>query len=128
MRLRYISIFITGLWITVSEFFRNELLFKHLWIDHYHSIGLEFTTSPINGILWTVWSFLFAWLLSQWLEKFSTNQTFFYSWLSVFVMMWITAYNLQVFPISLLLTAMPLSLLEVWVALALLNQFSRSRK
>lgn len=121
MKHKYFVIVSAGLWIAVSEFVRNELLFKQLWVDHYHSLGLEFITLPRNGILWIVWSFLFAWLLFQFLRKFSFKDTFVYSWIIAFVMMWITTYNLQVLPLKILFAAVPLSLLEVWIALLILD-------
>jgi hypothetical protein len=57
-----------------------------------------------------------AYLIFKLLEHFSFKLTVFLVWLSAFVMMWITIYNLQVLPIKLLIFAFPLSLLEVAVA------------
>ncbi len=51
------AIALAGMWITLSEFMRNEYMFKQYWIEHYQSLGLTFTTFPVNGILWVVWSF-----------------------------------------------------------------------
>ena len=105
-----------GIWITVSEFLRNEILFKNYWVEHYGSLGLKFATLPINGLLWMVWSFALAFMICKLLEKFSFHETMILAWLSAFVMMWITIYNLQVLPILLLIPAIPLSLVEVIVA------------
>ena len=116
MKKKALSILITGIWITISEFVRNELLFKNYWIDHFNSIGLEFETQPLNGILWMVWSFILAYIISRLIQKFSFKETIFLSWLPAFLMMWITIYNLQTLPLQLLLFAVPLSLLEVFVA------------
>ena len=38
-------------WIGVSEFVRNELLFKFLWTGHYAELGLVFPDGPVNGAL-----------------------------------------------------------------------------
>lgn len=109
-------ILLSGLWITISEFIRNELLFKSYWTNHYQSLHLIFETKPINGMLWMVWSFLLAFFLSKMIVKFSKLEAIGLTWLVAFVMMWITIFNLQVLPITLLLFAIPLSLLEVWIA------------
>ena len=105
-----------GLWITLSEFLRNEFLFKSFWVDHFRSLGLNFVTSPLNGQLWLVWSLMLAYVIFRMLEKFSFKEVLFISWLAAFVMMWITAYNLQVMPLGLLAIDVPLSILEIAVA------------
>jgi hypothetical protein len=104
------------------EFVRNEFLLKHYWTNHFESLGLTFETLPINGMLWTVWSMFLAYMIFKLLQKFSFKETAALSWLTAFVMMWITSYNLQVLPISLLLFAVPLSLLEVAVAVFLIKK------
>lgn len=115
-------ILLAGVWITVSEFIRNEILFKSYWTDHYRALNLTFETKPLNGFLWVVWSMLFAWVLSQLREKYSMQESMAIGWTAAFVMMWITAYNLQVLPIGLLMIAVPLSLLEIFVALRILSK------
>lgn len=117
-----------GLWIVFSEFLRNELLFRGHWVDHFRSLGLEFETTPINGAMWMVWSFLFAFLLFKLEQRFSFFETVWVSWLAGFVLMWIAAYNLLVLPLRLLLFAVPLSLLEVLVAVALIRKMSGRKK
>ncbi len=114
-------ILLAGVWITISEFVRNEVLLKYFWIDHYRALNLTFETKPLNGFLWVVWSMLFAWVLSQLREKFSMRESTALGWVTAFVMMWITAYNLQVLPIGLLMVAVPLSLLEIFVALKIIQ-------
>lgn len=116
MKSSILSIMLAGLWISISEFVRNEFLFKKYWTDHYSSLGLSFETLPINGILWFVWSLLLAFIIFKLLPKFSFIETVILTWLAAFLMMWITAYNLQVLPINLLLFAIPLSIIEILVA------------
>jgi hypothetical protein len=115
------------LWITISEFVRNEFLFKSYWSNHFESLGLSFKTLPINGILWLIWSFGLAFLIFRLLKKFSFKETILLSWITAFVMMWITTYNLQVLPLGLLLFAIPLSLFEVYVAGRIIKYFTRGK-
>ena len=117
-----LPVFLSGIWITFSEFIRNEFLFKSYWVDHYQSLNLKFETLPLNGILWAIWSFILAYVIIQLLQYFSFLRTLLIAWLTAFVMMWITIYNLQVLPLMLLLAAVPLSLLEVVVAELIINK------
>jgi hypothetical protein len=120
-----LPIFIATLWIGFSEFFRNEVIFKNFWIEHYASLGLEFETLPINGGLWLLWSFGLAVMIYVLLQKFDSRQTFLLVWLSGFVLMWITLFNLQVLPLGLLLVAVPLSILEVIVGIWIIQKLSK---
>lgn len=125
MRKTLLSVFAAGIWITLSEFIRNEFLFKSYWQEHYQALGLRFETLPVNGMLWMVWSFLLAYVIYQLLAKFTYIKALLLSWLTVFVMMWLTIYNLQVLPLRLLLFAIPLSLFEIWLAAVIIRQFRR---
>ena len=103
-------------WISISEFVRNQFLLKQYWMDHYKSLGLVFPLEPVNGAVWGIWSVLFAVLIFILAQKFSVVQTAFISWFSAFVMMWVTIGNLMVLPYGILWFAVPLSLLEAFVA------------
>lgn len=118
---------IAGIWITLSEFIRNEFLFKSYWTGHFSSLGLKFETLPINGILWMIWSFALAYLVFKLLQKFSFGETILLAWLSSFVMMWITVYNLQVLPLNLLIFAVPLSLIEIVIAGFIIRKMQKKR-
>lgn len=111
-----LTILVTGIWVNVSEFFRNELLFKSYWTNHYQSLGLTFPSQPINGALWGMWGFVFAGMIFMLSRQFSLLNTVIIGWVMGFVLMWITLWNLSVLPIGLLVYAVPLSLLEVLVA------------
>ncbi len=111
-----LTILVTGIWVNVSEFFRNELLFKSYWTNHYQSLGLTFPSQPINGALWGMWGFVFAGMIYLLSRRFSLLNTVIIGWVMGFVLMWITLWNLSVLPIGLLVYAVPLSLLEVLVA------------
>lgn len=110
-----LAVIITGAWINASEFFRNEMLLKTYWIDHYQSLGMNFPSASINGIMWVVWGFLFAIAIYMISRKFNLLQTTLLSWLMAFVLMWVVTWNLSVLPVSILLYAVPLSLLEAFI-------------
>jgi hypothetical protein len=119
MKLHYrniAAILLTGIWLNVSEFFRNEVLLKSYWVNHYQTLGMKFPSEPLNGMVWVVWGFLYASALFTISRKFSLIQTALLSWLVGFVLMWVVAWNLNVLPMSILVYAVPLSLLEVFVA------------
>lgn len=112
---RFTAIALTGVWVNASEFFRNELLLKSYWLDHYRAMGLVFPSEPQNGMVWMVWGFLFALALFLVSRKFDLLQTALLCWLMTFVLMWLVIGNLHVLPGGLLIYAIPLSLLESFV-------------
>ncbi len=113
---RVAPILAAAAWISVSEFFRNQLVFSRLWIAHYKNLGLTFPFAPINGILWGVWSLVFAAIIYVLAQKFSLWQTTLLAWVAGFVLMWLVIGNLNVLPPKLLIPAVPLSLVEAFVA------------
>ena len=113
---RVAPILAAAAWISVSEFFRNQLVFSRLWIAHYKNLGLKFPFAPINGILWGVWSLVFAAIIYVLAQKFSLWQTTLLAWVAGFVLMWLVIGNLNVLPPKLLIPAVPLSLVEAFVA------------
>jgi hypothetical protein len=117
-----LPIVLAGIWIALSEFLRNEFFFKSAWEEHFAALGLKFETLPLNGVLWAVWSLLLAFFVFELLQKFSFRKTLFFSWLAAFVMMWIALFNLRVFPLNILLAAVPLSLVEVAVAALIIKR------
>ncbi len=127
LRNTILPIIIAGLWISISEFFRNEILFKDLWIEHYNSLGLSFPSKTINGIVWGIWSFLFAAVIYLISEKFSLTMTILISWLTGFVLMWLVIGNLEVLPDQLLIGAAPLSLIEVIIASLIIKKLSKQK-
>ena len=111
-----LPIFAATIWISISEFIRNELLFKSYWINHYQNLGLKFPSDAINGIVWGVWSLCFAITIFILSKKYYLFQTFLFSFFIGFVMMWLVIGNLGVLPYQLLLFAIPLALIESFVA------------
>ena len=121
----FLPIILATIWISISEFVRNEVLFKSYWIQHYKELGLVFPSETINGILWGVWSLLFAIALYIIAKKFSLIHTFLISWFVGFIFMWLVVGNLGVLPFRILWFAVPLSLLEVLVATVIVKKLSK---
>lgn len=111
-----LPIFAATLWISISEFVRNEFIVKSFWINHYNGLGLTFPSDPLNGAVWGIWSLLFAIAIFIFSKKFSLLYTTLLAWFVGFVLMWFVIGNLGVLPYGLLVYAIPLSLLEAFVA------------
>jgi hypothetical protein len=116
MKKTLVAFVLSGLWIGGSEFLRNELLFKNLWVDKYQSLGLIFPSSAINNALWAVWSFVLAGVLLYLVRNVRFIQAVSVTWITTFVMMWIVIGNMNVLPYGILWIAVPWSLVEVAVA------------
>jgi predicted neutral ceramidase superfamily lipid hydrolase len=110
-----IAVILTGIWVNASEFFRNEVLLKTYWIDHYRSLRMTFPSEPLNGMIWVAWGFLFAIAIYLISRKFNLIQTTLISWFMAFVLMWVVTWNLNVLPSAILIYAVPLSLLEAFI-------------
>jgi len=115
-------------WISISEFARNEFLLKSYWTNHYEKLGLIFPSEPINGAMWGVWSLCFAIAIFIIAKKFSLLHTTLLSWFVGFVLMWISSGNMGVLPFGLLVYAVPLSLLEAFLASYIVKKVSESKK
>ena len=118
------TIFLATIWISLSEFVRNEFLVKSYWIEHYQKLGLDFPSAPINGAVWGIWSLLFAISIFIITKKFSLIETTLLSWLVGFVLMWVVIGNLNVLPFGFLIYVIPLSLLEAFVASLIIKKLS----
>jgi hypothetical protein len=114
-------------WILLSEFVRNSLLFHGLWEAHYQSLGLTFPNAPENGAIWAAWSLVFAVLIFILSRRFSIVETFLLAWTMGFVLMWLVIGNLGVLPLGLLWFAVPLSLLEAALASWLVTKIVRPK-
>ena len=111
-----LPVILATIWISLSEFVRNEFLLKSYWTQHYGEMGLTFPAEPINGAVWGIWSLLFAIAIFIISRKFSLMQTTLLSWFTGFVLMWVVIGNLGVLPYGILAVAIPLSLLEAFLA------------
>jgi hypothetical protein len=110
------TIVLAGIWINASEFFRNQVLLLGRWKDHYDSLGLAFPADPKNAAAWVVWGFVFAVVVYAISRRFDLATTTLLGWITAFVMMWLVTWNLDVLPLGILWFAVPLSLLEAFVA------------
>jgi hypothetical protein len=120
-----LPVILATIWISISEFVRNEFLLKSFWTSHYQQLGLSFPSEPINGAVWGIWSLLFAVAVYIIAKKLTLIQTTLFSWFVAFVMMWVVIGNLGVLPYELLLYAIPLSIFETFIAALIIKSFSR---
>ena len=118
------AILIATIWISISEFIRNEFFVKSYWTKHYQSLGLTFPSESINGAVWGIWSLLFAITIYFIAKKFNLIQTTVLSWFAGFVLMWVVIGNLGVLPYGLLVYAIPLSVLEAFIAALIIKKFT----
>lgn len=116
MKRSVISVLAAAGWISISEFVRNEFLLKKYWVDHYQALGHMFPAKPVNGAVWGIWSLVFAIVIYVMASSWSLRKTFIMAWISGFVMMWLVIGNLDVLPMGILPFAIPLSILEAFVA------------
>jgi hypothetical protein len=125
MKKSFLAIFLATIWISISEFFRNEFLLKEYWVSHYDSMGLVFPSEPVNGAVWGIWSLLFAISIFIISRKFNLTQTTFLSWFVGFVLMWFVVGNMGVLPLDILYFAIPLSLLEAFLAAFIIQKITK---
>lgn len=116
MKKAILPILFATIWISISEFVRNTFLVHSFWIEHYQKLGLAFPEKPINGAFWGIWSLCSAIVIFIISRKFTLLQTTFLSWFAGFVMMWLVIGNMGVLPLGILTIAVPLSILETFVA------------
>lgn len=122
-----LPIFTATIWISVSEFARNEFVLKSYWTDHYQSLGLIFPSEPVNGAIWGLWSLCFAIGIYFIAQKFSLIQTTLLAWFVGFVLMWLVTGNMDVLPIGILPFAVPLSILETFLAAFIIKKLVKDR-
>lgn len=120
-------VILATLWISISEFVRNEYLLKSYWIQHYDGLGIPFPSEPINGAMWGILSLAMAILIYLISRKFDLLQTTLIVWLAAFVMMWMVIGNLSVLPYGILPVAIPLSLLEAFLASWIIRKTSSAK-
>jgi len=120
-----LPILFATIWISISEFVRNEFIIKSYWTKHYENLGLVFPSEPINGVIWGLWSLCFAVAIFIIAKKFSLLQTTFLSWFVGFVLMWIVIGNMNVLPYRILFFAVPLSLLEAFLASLIIKKLTK---
>jgi hypothetical protein len=123
-----LTILVTAFWISASEFFRNQILLNNQWISHFNSLGISFPQAAINGMVWGVWSLAYAFLIYLLARRMPFKETIFIAWFAGFVLMWLVIGNLSVLPIKILWLAVPLSILETYVATWITKKLIDSEK
>jgi hypothetical protein len=118
----FIPVFIATVWISISEFVRNQILLNSYWTEHYNQLGVSFPSEPINGAMWGLWSLLFAIFIYIISKQYSMMNTAVLAWFVGFLMMWVVIGNLGVLPFSILIFALPLSILEAGIAVWIINR------
>lgn len=122
MKKAFLSIIISTIWISISEFLRNSFLVHEYWVSHYQKLSIEFPENPLNGAVWGIWALCFSIAIYIISKKFSIIHTTFLSWFMGFVLMWLVIGNLSVLPMVTLFFAIPLSLLETLVATIIIKK------
>jgi hypothetical protein len=119
-----LPILLAAVWISISEFVRNTFILHRYWTEHYQNSGLTFPELPVNGVVWGIWSLCFSAAIFIFSKKYTMVQTTFLSWFVGFVFMWLVIGNLGVLPFGILPFAIPLSLLEAFLATYIIFRFS----
>ena len=117
-----LAILLATVWISLSEFVRNQVLLVSFWTNHYQSLGLVFPAKPVNGAMWGAWSLLYAVAIYFIAKKFTLVEAFLLAWFVGFVLMWVVIGNLGVLPYGILFAAVPLSLLEAFLAVYIIKR------
>jgi len=120
-----LTVLLVGIWVGMCEFVRNQFVLRSVWQNHYQALGLEFPSSPANGMMWMVWSFLMAGTAFAISRRFSLWQTTFIAWVMGYVMMWVVIWNLSVLPLGILPIAIPFSFVEALGAAFLCRRLAR---
>lgn len=121
----YLPVLLATIWISLSEFVRNQYILSSLWTKHYKELGLTFPSGPVTGAGWGVWSLMFAISIFVIAKKFTLWETSFLSWFTGIAMMWLVLGNLAVLPHMLMLYALPLSILESFIAALIVKKFQK---
>ena len=124
MKRYFLAILFAGIWMNVSEFIRNELLIKHIWVNGFSRIGLPFPSEPVNGAIWGLWAFIFVSVIAWLTTKFDVLKSTIISWVIGFVLLWIAMWNMGILPTGLLSWAAPWSFVEVYVAAFICRRFT----
>lgn len=119
-----LPIFLTGIWINISETIKWELLIKFYWIEYYQNVNLVFPSDFVNIIVWMIWGFMCGITIFTFSRKFTILQTTLMSWFVAFVMMWVVVWNIGVLPTKMLLFNIPLSLFEAFIGALICNRIS----
>jgi hypothetical protein len=110
------QVLLLAVWINLSESVRWILYSKPQIDARFQSIGLTLPNNAISGILWMIWGGIIAFMIFIVSQKFTLVQTALFIWVGVFVMHWILLWNYAMLPLGILPVAVPLSLIEIFIA------------
>ena len=127
MKKTVLPILLATIWISISEFIRNSCLLNNYWTEHYRNLGLTFPEQPVNGAVWGIWSLCFAIAIYIFSKKYTLVQTTILSWFVGFLFMWLVIGNMGVLPFGILFYAIPLSLLEAFLASFIIFKLSEKK-
>jgi hypothetical protein len=120
-----LAVALSGVWVGLCEFVRNQVLLAGQWKAHYAAMGLSFPSQPVNGMMWMVWSFLAAGVAFVISRRFSLWPTTLIIWVAGYMMMWVVIWNLSVLPLGILPIAVPFSFVEALGAAFVCRRLAR---
>jgi hypothetical protein len=123
-----LPVLLATIWISLSEFARNQFWLSSYWTEHYKNMGLVFPAEMINGAIWGIWALVFSILIFFISKKYSLLHTTLITWVAGFVLMWLVIGNMNVLPFRILYFAVPLSMLEVFVAAWIITKLSERKE
>ena len=125
MKQYMVPVAVAGIWVNISEFIRNEVVLKSVWVEGFAQLGLTFPSTPVNGAVWGLWGFVFAAVLNGLVRRMGVIKGALAAWVLGFVLMWTAMGNMGLLPSGLLAWAVPWSLGEVFVAAVVCRRLSR---
>jgi hypothetical protein len=113
-----LAIISSGVWIIISEAFRNQVLLKKFWVEQYNKIGFHVAEglSSSSKLLFAAWVLILSVIIYILLKKFNAWETIIISWSGAFVLLWLILGTYNLFPPKILLYAILLSFVEVMVS------------
>ena len=116
------SVICVTIWIALSEFIINEIIYKHAWQEQYEKMGLLF---PQREYLWVFWNLIYACFIFVLARKFRFMTSTIIVWLTGLAFMWLINADVVILPREFLIGILPLSFLESFVAGYILRLFNR---
>jgi len=120
-----ITSLIAGLWINISEIFRYFVFVMPMMRSTFGQIS---NVAPMNlsvFAMWGIWDTIlmvtvtgFFWIA---FDRFGNSllvvlKAAIFVWAGIFVILWLGLFNMNLAPISVLLVALPLALVEMIIA------------
>jgi hypothetical protein len=122
------QIIIVSIWINIAETLRWVFFTKDYFIKHYQDMNLVLPFGPLYLVLWLIWGILLSVMIFIISKKFTILQTTFIIWLMAFFMVWITLFNMNALPVSILWLVVPLSFISILVGVLISKYFHNKVK